>query len=95
MLSGILRYHPELRYTASGKALCSLVVGTEDSDAINCIAWEALGETIAEDYDGYRPGTRVYLTGYFKTREWTDRNGDPQSREEYTITSIGKDTSNG
>ena len=88
ILIGVLKWNPELRYTASGKALCSLTVTIEGGKDITCTAWESLGEEIAAMYRTYKPGVRVRLDGYYKTREWRDREGNLQSRQEFNTKAI-------
>ena len=88
ILIGVMKWNPELRYTASGKALCSMTVTIDGGTDITCVAWESLGEEIAAMYATYKPGVRVRLDGYYKSREWRDRNGVRQVRQEFNTKAI-------
>lgn len=68
-LVGRLTRDPEIKYTQSGKAVAkfSLAVGRmkkEETDFINCIAWEKTAEVIGEYC---RKGSKVGIVGKIQT----------------------------
>ena len=86
MITGQIVYDPELRFTPSGKALLNFDLETLDG-TVHCVAWESVAEDIAEDDDFFH-SPNVILDGYFKSREWVNRDGEKVTRKEYTIKSI-------
>lgn len=78
---------PELRFTASGDAVCSFSVAWsqrrrnqqtgewEDGDTsfFDCTAWRQLGENIAGSIS---KGDRVIVSGFMKQRSYEDRDGN-------------------
>ena len=80
---GGLGRDPELRFTASGQAVVGFGVGvshrykardavewTEETTWVDVTAWGALAENIASSAV---KGSRVIVTGRFKTDTWTDK----------------------
>jgi single-strand DNA-binding protein len=79
---------PELKYTNSGKALCSFRIGVntgfgekKTTEWINCVAWEKLGEKVAEQ--GAK-GKEIAVFGRSQTKEWTGRDGNKRKDTEVT-----------
>lgn len=85
ILLGNVGKDPELRYTPSGKAVCSLSVATsrswkdkesgqkqEETEWHRVAFYERLAE-IAGEY--LRKGSPVYVEGRLKTRKWQDKEG--------------------
>lgn len=85
VLTGTITYDPELRFTPSGKSLCTfrLVVDKKGEETVSCQAWEALGETIINRDDKYKRGTEVTVSGYYKIREF-----DGKPYKEFIVKSI-------
>jgi single-strand DNA-binding protein len=91
MLLGNLGRDPELRYTASGKAVATFTVATtftwRDQDGTDqektewhrVVAWGRLGE-ICSEYLG--KGQKVYLEGRIQSREWEDQDGNRRTTVE-------------
>jgi len=91
MLLGRLGRDPEVRYTASGKAVASFTLATSetwrDQDGADkertewhrIVAWGRLGE-ICGEYLG--KGKQVYLEGRIQTRDWEDRDGNKRTTVE-------------
>lgn len=85
VLIGRLTKDPELKYTASGKAVASFTVavdrGTKDSegkketDFIRCVAWEKRAETVV---NYLRKGRLVAIQGRLQIRQYEK---DGQRRE--------------
>jgi len=75
---------PNLRYTASGTAVCNFSIACNDKykdkdgqqqekvEYINIVAWARLGEICGEYL---RKGSQVYIEGRLQTRSWEDREG--------------------
>ena len=72
---------PEMRYTASGKAVTTFSVAVDrptkgpdgargaETEWVRCVTWERLAET-ANQY--VRRGSKVYVEGRLQTRSWKD-----------------------
>jgi single-stranded DNA-binding protein len=74
-IMGVMKYDPELRFTPTGKPLCTFTLIAGNNVEWSCEAWEDLGEKIA-DYqapDPYQSGTFVIADGYLKRRTFNDR----------------------
>ncbi len=79
----------EMRYTANGKAVTSFSVAvnerfgeTESVEWFNCVAWEKLGETIAQYFD---VGKEILVAGRLKTRSWDGNDGAKKYRTELIV----------
>lgn len=70
-IAGTLEYMPELRFTPSGKCLCTFQVNTDLGVVVNCEMWEDLAEEFSDL--GLQPGTRVGLLGGLRTRRYNDK----------------------
>ena len=94
---------PELRFSPSGVAVCSLrLVATdrrfnresnewEDGDKlwIDATCFKQLAENVAEHI---QKGSRVLVFGKFRTEEWTDReSGAKRSKISFICDSVAKD----
>lgn len=88
---GSLTRDPELRYTPQGKAVCSFRIGiasgTEEkprTEYINCVAWEKLGEQIAERT---RNEHSIFVEGRVQTRKY-EKNGEYRYITEIVVSSV-------
>jgi single-strand DNA-binding protein len=85
LIIGNLGRDPEMRYAASGTAICSLAVATteswkdktsgekkEQTEWHRVVMYGKLAE-IAGQY--LKKGSSVYLEGKLQTRKWTDKEG--------------------
>ncbi len=91
MLLGNLGRDPEVRYTASGKAVATFTVATssrwKDQDGNDqertewhrVVAWGRLGE-VCGDY--LSKGKQVFVEGRIQTREWEDQDGNKRTTVE-------------
>ena len=90
ILIGNLGRDPEMRYTPSGSAICSLRIATartwknkdsgervEETEWHSVVMYDRLAE-VAGEY--LRKGRPVYVEGRLKTRKWQDKEG----RDQYT-----------
>jgi single-strand DNA-binding protein len=86
---GNLGADPELRYTASGKAVCNFNVAVnerwregnsgewkERTHWIRVDCWSQLAENVAESAE---KGTRVVVIGKLQSREWETDEGEKRS----------------
>lgn len=90
IIVGNLGKDPELRYTASGDAVCNITVATTDTwkdkstgEKKEATEWHRVSffGKLAEIADEYlRKGSQVYVEGSIHTRKWTDKEG----QERYT-----------
>lgn len=85
---GTLSYPPELRFTPSGRAVCTFqltgfAVGIAGLGVYQCELWEPAAETFA-DLD-LKEGDTVAVSGPLRTRTYRDRNGDTQARKVVSV----------
>lgn len=95
---GNLTADPELRYTASGKAVASFTVvessrvkdgdGWKDGPATfwRCSLWDAAAENLTESLT---KGLRVIVVGEAKQRSFETNTGEKRSVIEITATEVG------
>jgi len=86
MIIGNVGQAPELRYTPSGKAVCSFSVATshrytdstgerkEETTWFNISAWERLAETVNQYVT---KGMQIYVEGRLALRTYTTKDGKP------------------
>lgn len=88
-IKGYARYAADLKYTSNGKAIATIILYDTDDGAFETkqrvIAWENLAEVCNRNLTS---GDLLYVKGYWKTREWTDREGKQQSVRELTAKQI-------
>ena len=90
IIIGNLGRDPEVRYAASGAAICNVAIATsrswkdktsgerqEETEWHRVVFYDRLAE-IAGEY--LKKGKSVYVEGRLKTRKWTDKDG----AEKYT-----------
>lgn len=87
---------PELRRTASGKAVTSFTLacdrdfknqqtGEKEVDFIECVAWGGTAEMV-EKY--FHKGQMAVATGRLQLRDWTDKNGQKRRTAEILVNSV-------
>lgn len=85
-ISGRFTRDPELRRTATGKAVASFTLAVdrdgEGCDFIPCVAWEATAERIANYF--YK-GKMALVSGRLQQREYTDKEGRKRTAYEVVI----------
>lgn len=93
-LIGNLTRDPELRYTPSGRPVCTFAIATnrtwttesgekrEEVDFHNIVAWGKLAE-ICSQY--LSKGRKAYVEGRMTTRSWTSQDGQQKQRTEIVI----------
>lgn len=95
-VAGRLVRDPELRRTASGKAVTSFTLacdrdfknqqtGEKEVDFFDCVAWGAAGENAAR-YFG--KGKMAMVTGRLQIRQYTDKSGQKRRTAEILVNSI-------
>lgn len=102
-IDGRLVADPELRFTQSGKAVCSMRVAASDSKKddndqwqtteqifIGVSLWEAEAEAAAETF---QKGDQVIVTGRIYQREYEASNGEKGTSLELKFPSVGKKVS--
>ena len=90
IIIGNLGKDPEVRYTASGEAICNITVATSESwkdkqtgEKKELTEWHRISffGKLAEICGQYlKKGSQVYVEGSIRTRKWTDKEG----QERYT-----------
>lgn len=95
-IMGRLSSDPQLRRTASGKAVVSFSVacerdfknqqtGEKEVDFIECVAWGGTAEMV-EKY--FHKGQMAVATGRLQLRDWTDKNGQKRRQAEILVNNI-------
>ena len=96
MIIGRLGADPELRYTPSGNAVCTMRIASgrswrdqsgtahEETEWFRVVAWDKLGE-VCNQY--LTKGARVYFEGRLRTNKWQDKDG----QDRYTTEVIASD----
>lgn len=95
-IQGRLVRDPELRRTASGKAVTSFTLacdrdfknqqtGEKEVDFLDCVAWGGTAEMV-EKY--FHKGQMAVATGRLQLRDWTDKNGQKRRTSEILVNSI-------
>lgn len=95
-IMGRLSSDPQLRRTASGKAVASFSVacerdfknqqtGEKEVDFIECVAWGGTAEMV-EKY--FHKGQMAIVTGRLQIRQYTDKNGQKRRTAEILVNSV-------
>ena len=95
-IQGRLVRDPELRRTASGKAVTSFTLacdrdckkqqtGEKEVDFIECVAWGGTAEMV-EKY--FHKGQMAVATGRLQLRDWTDKNGQKRRQAEILVSNV-------
>ncbi len=104
-LVGRLVKDPELRYAASGTAVCNFTIavdrrfkkeGQPEADFIPIVTWQKTAEFVGKYFN---KGMRVYVVGNIQTRSWEDQEGKKRYVTEVISNEVGfadgkKDSSN-
>ena len=93
ILLGRLGKDPELKYTSSGKAVCTFSIATsfkytsgeEATTWHNIVAWEKKAETIKEYLT---KGQEVFIEGRIQNRSYDDNDGNKKYISEVIVSSI-------
>lgn len=79
IIIGQLDQDPDIRYTSNGKAVCSFSVAVsyktkvrEETDCIDCVAWDALAETMGGRLS---KGRKVAVEGRLHVRRLEGTDG--------------------
>lgn len=95
-LQGRMVRDPELRRTASGKAVTSFTLacdrdfknqqtGEKEVDFLDCVAWGGTGETVAKYFS---KGQLAAVSGRLQIRQYTDKNGQKRRQAEILVSSV-------
>ena len=93
ILVGNLTRDPELRYTPQGHAVCSFGLATnrewktegekqESAEFHNIVAWNKLAELCSQLLT---KGTKIYVEGRLRTRDWTGDDGVKRYKTEIVM----------
>ena len=87
VLVGRLTRDPQLRHTPAGTPVCNIRIAINHSDAETvfrtCVCWRRTAEVVSQYM---RKGRLVEVTGFERSRTWTDRDG--QERVEVEVNAI-------
>ena len=79
---GRLGKDPEIRFTASGEAICnfSIAVGwkTKDKDGTEWVRITSFGKLAGICGDYLKKGSQVFIAGRMTTRKWQNKDGVDQ-----------------
>lgn len=91
-LVGSLSPNLDMRYTMSGKAVCSFSLTVafktrvrEETDAIDCVAWDTLAEQIGQEG---KSGRRVAIEGRLHTRQLEGPDGQRKKVTEVVVRDV-------
>ena len=96
-LIGNLTRDPELRYTPSGAAVCTLGLATnrqwvteagekkEDAEFHRLVAWNKLAEICSQLL---KKGRKIYVEGRLQTRSWQGQDGNQRQTTEIVISDM-------
>lgn len=96
-LIGNLGKDPDLKYTQQGTPVITFSVAVsrgysatdeqtrEETEWFRVVAWQKLAEQCNEYL---RKGSRVYIEGRLRTREWQGQDGQPQKTVEVVATDM-------
>lgn len=93
-IMGRLTRDPELRRTASGKAVASFTLavdrdfntnGEKETDFIDCVAWGATGEFVSRNFV---KGSMAVVSGRLQLRGWTDKDGNRRRTAEVVTDNV-------
>lgn len=94
ILQGNLIRDPELKYTATGTAVCEFSVALNEEFTnkkgekcetvtfIDCKAWKGMAEKVGESY---RKGTAAVVVGKLRTDSWEDRETKKKRYKTYVL----------
>ncbi len=97
ILVGNLTRDPQLKYTPNGAAVATFGLATnsawknaqsetvQSTEFHNIVAWNKLAEICGQIL---KKGSKVYVTGSIKYRQYTDANGETKNRTEIKITDM-------
>ena len=97
ILVGNLGQDPEMRYTASGTAVCNLSLATKEvyqdrngerqerTEWHRVVVWGKVGENCSKYL---KKGRQVYLEGRLQTRSWEDKNGQKRYTTEINANNV-------
>lgn len=92
-LIGRFAKDPDLRYSASGTAICNFVLAVRNpykddgdgADFISCVAWQGVAELVAENHE---KGNMIGVSGRLQTRSYEDNEGIMRYVSEVNVESI-------
>ena len=89
LLTGRLTRDPELKYTASGTAMCRFGLAVnrrykdpksgewkDDTTFVNCVIWREAGERVGK---AVKKGTPVHVEGRLRSYDFQDKEGNKRS----------------
>lgn len=94
ILGGRLTADPELKTTQTGTPVLSFTIavnrrrakdGDQQSDFINCVAWDKRAELISKHF---HKGSCICLVGELQVRKWQDSNGNNRYSTEVLVSEV-------
>lgn len=94
ILGGRLTADPELKTTQTGTPVLSFTIavnrrrakdGDQQSDFINCVAWDKRAELISKHF---HKGSCICLVGELQVRKWQDSNGGNRYSTEVLVSEV-------
>ena len=88
LLTGRLTRDPELKYTASGTAMCRFGLAVnrrykdktgefkDDTTFVNCVIWREAGERVGKTV---KKGSPVHVEGRLRSYDYQDKEGNKRS----------------
>lgn len=88
-VQGRITHDLELKYTPSGRAVCSFTIGTDrdrrkedgayDTDWLRIVTWGQAAEFVVRHFFKGKP---IEIDGRIQTRDYTDKNGNKRTATE-------------
>lgn len=95
IIQGRLTRDPELRYTKANNAVANFTVavdrdyqpkeGDRQTDFIDVVAWNKLGEFVCRNWAKGKP---VIVVGKLELRKWTDKDGNKRTSAEINASNV-------
>ncbi len=97
VLGGNLTRDPELKYTATGTAICEFTIANskkwkdangdwkEKPGFYNCICWGRRGETINEHFS---KGKSIQVQGELEFQQWEDKDGNKRNAVKINVSTF-------
>ncbi len=85
-LEGIILEKVEVWFTPNGQMLGKGNLEVQDREgSVKLVVWDKMAKDVSE---AILKGDKVEVTGYFKTRWWTEPKGEKRSSEEFTVNRV-------
>lgn len=91
ILAGHITADVECKKSTTGKSVASFtvavnrIIGNNEVDFINCVAWEKQAEIISSNF---KKGSSIMVVGALQVRTWNDNNGNKRYATEVIVNQV-------